>query len=361
MQPKKAQRSWQHLIGIFALAVVVCLYVWASSQPRDHVFGGETMGTTYTVKIARATLTKRELKTLQDEIKDLLGSVNSHMSMYDTDSDISRFNKTRETEFVAVSDDTAAVTGFALEIARLTGGAFDPTVMPLVSLWGFGPDGSPSTVPSLADVKSCLENVGYANVAVGEPASLSKSLPGVTLDLNAIAKGYAVDRIAARLVANGYPNVFVEVGGEVAAMGAPTQHERWRIAIDSPKKDSLPGEQVMQIVNLRDECIATSGDYRSFFEDQGRTYSHLLDPRTGYPVSNGVASATVIAHDCMTADALATALMVLGPCAGIDVIENYHGAKALLILHSPGGRFTQVVSAGFRRHIEASRESALVK
>ena len=356
MQSKVIHPPRRAIIGVIVLVIAtVSLHRLASKHHADYEISGETMGTTYSVKIADSAISPRTMRAMKNEIEDLLSDLNGCLSTYDSVSEISRFNSTQNTNSVEVSLDTATVARFALKVAHQTDGAFDPTVMPLVSLWGFGPEFKVQAVPSPADIKGCLEDVSYRSVRVGNPPSLAKLSPGVTLDFSAVAKGYAVDRIAALLVTHGFSNVFVEVGGEVSAMGAPSQRSHWRIAIDSPRKDTPSGQQIFTAIQLRNECVATSGDYRNYFKDHGRAFSHVLDPRTGYPVSNGVASATVVAQDCMTADALATAIMVLGPHAGLNLIGKYDGAETLIILRTPDGSFTHRASPGFTRHAESSR------
>jgi thiamine biosynthesis lipoprotein len=356
MQSNVIHLSRRTLIGVIALvAAAVSLYCLAVKRPADYEIGGKTMGTTYSIKIADSAISPRKMRVIKSEIEDLLSNLNGCLSTYDSISEISRFNSSQNTNSVGVSLDTAAVARFALEVAHQTDGAFDPTVMPLVSLWGFGPDLKVQTMPSPADIKECMQDVGYKGVTVGNPPSLAKSSPQITFDFSAVAKGYAVDRIAALLVTHGFSNVFVEVGGEVSAVGASSQRNHWRIAIDSPREDTPSGQQIFTTIQLRNECVATSGDYRNYFKENGRAFSHVLDPRTGYPVSNGVASATVVAQDCMTADALATAIMVLGPQAGLNLIEKYDGAETLIILRTPDGNFTHRASPGFARHVDSSR------
>lgn len=324
------------LVAIIVLAVVsIILYGWSAKRPRDLEISGETMGTTYTIKIAHASLSKGDVNLLRSDIRNLLDRLNNRFSTYDENSEISRFNSSQDTNYVAVSYDTAAVTRFALAIARVTEGAFDPTVMPLVALWGFGPGNTIHAVPSPNAISTCLEDVGFEKLSVRYPTLLAKASPAITLDLNAIAKGYAVDCLAALLATNKCNNVFVEIGGEISATGRPSHHDAWRVAIDVPQMNAAPGLNIMSVIELRDACVATSGDYRNYFTADDRVFSHVIDPRTGYPVSNRVASVTVTAEDCMTADALATALMVLGLDAGMRTIDKYEDTDALFILRRP--------------------------
>ncbi|MEM6979018.1 MAG: FAD:protein FMN transferase, partial [Planctomycetota bacterium] len=236
--------------------------------------------------------------------------------------EISRFNASASTDWFPVSPETAQVVSFALEISETTGGAFDVTVGPLVNLWSFGPESRDRQLPSSDAISDAKRNVGYRHLhARLEPPAIRKDLPELEVDLSAIAKGHGVDRIVALLTSAGssrapVEDVFVEIGGEVRVTGSKGITQ-WKVGIQTP--DSI-APSILAAVPLEDDAMATSGDYRNFFEVDGKRFSHTIDPITGSPVSHQLASATVIAPTCMAADAWATALTVLGPDRGRDLI-----------------------------------------
>lgn len=250
-------------------------------------------------------------------IATALERVNQTMSTWIADSEVSRFNRAPADEWFPVSAETAQVVQLAQEIAVSSDGAFDVTVMPLVSLWKFGPEGKtnpgkfvPPTDQQIADVR---QRVGYQHLEVQtDPPALRKTVDGLQIDLSAIAKGFAVDKVAEALEARGVKNYLVEVGGEVRVTGSASRGA-WTIGIERPLAD---GREVLRTVKLSDAGLATSGDYRNFVQHDGKLYSHTIDPRTGRPVTHTLTSVSVIADTCVEADAAATAIMVLGPDAG---------------------------------------------
>lgn len=318
----------------------------------DRSFSGLTMGTLYNVQIVGAGIQETELRGLRSEVENLLRRINGQMSTYDPESEISRFSATTQTTPFPVSKEFAHVAAFALDVAAKSDGAFDPTVAPLVEVWGFGSKGSVTSAPPAEVIRKHKEQVGYRHLSVPSDASLRKSAPDIRLDLNAVAKGYAVDQVAELLKSKGYSNLLVEIGGEITALGHNKKRSPWRISIETPMPGAGVGEGQYKIVLLADRAIATSGDYRNYFEEQGKIYCHIIDPRTGWPVSNRVAGVSVIAHDCMTADAWATALTVLGPTEGLKCVEGLDGIEALLILRNDDGTYGDVMSPGFKRYIE---------
>lgn len=272
------------------------------------------MGTTYSVKLAATTLDEREIELLEERLETILLQVNRQMSTYLPDSEISRFNRYQAAGWFDISDDFARVLSEAIEMSRRTGGAFDVTVGPLVNLWGFGPQ-ERDEVPDPSAIREALESVGFEKLDVRiDPPQVRKESPHVYCDLSAIAKGFAVDKIAMELEANNMNDYLVEIGGEVRCRGHNENGERWRIGIDSPDQQRT----VKRVVLLNDKCIATSGDYYNFFEKGGVSYSHTLDPRTGYPIVHGLRSVSVLHDSCMMADALATAISVMGPEEGYE-------------------------------------------
>ncbi len=297
------------------LSTVLCLCLAACSREAP-VLTGSTMGTSYSVIVP--SLKKSDQAKLKSQVDAKLAEVNAAMSTYQKDSSISRFNESASTHWFDVSQGFALVTSAALDIASRTGGAFDPTVGPLVKRWGFGKD--PGTdIPAADEISQLLAVTGFENLQVDTNSSaIKKSNIQLQLDLNAIAKGYAVDQLAAVVSALGYRNYLVEIGGELRVSGVNADGDPWRIGIERP--DAASDQKTG--LYLTDGGIATSGDYRNAFESDGVRYSHIIDARTGSPVSHGLASVTVVADSAMMADGWATALMVLGPEEGMKVARQ---------------------------------------
>lgn len=295
---------------------------------------GATMGTTYTIKAA-ALPSNVDPTLLHREIEAVLESVDRRMSTYDPESELSRFNRSTDTGWFPVSSDTARVIDEALRIGQLTGGAFDVTVGPLVDLWHFGPGRKEAgEAPSPEKVAAARERVGFERLEVRlAPPAVRKSRGDVRVDLSGIAKGFAVDRVAALLERRGVENYMVEIGGETRTRGRNSRGTPWQIAIEAPSETT---RTVQEVVRPGAQAMATSGDYRNYFISGGRRYCHILDPRTGRPVVHRLVSATVLDASCATADALATALMVLGPEKGYE-LASQRGMPALLLIATESG------------------------
>jgi len=274
------------------------------------VFSGMTMGTSYSIKVSGLP-ERYGFDQLRTEIESLLDRIDRTMSTYNPESEVSRFNQYEDTSLFPVSSEVLEVLEESQRISELTGGALDITVAPLVNLWGFGADGRAAVVPDELRIEALLKQTGYQKIEVRrEPPSVRKRLPGVTIDLSSVAKGHAVDRVAMLLEAKGVLGYLVEIGGEIRTGGFKTGKAPWVIGIERP----VSGERaVQQVVTMGDNSMATSGDYRNYFEADGIRYSHLIDPTTGRPIRHQLASVSVIHRSCMTADGLATAVMVLGP------------------------------------------------
>jgi thiamine biosynthesis lipoprotein len=298
------------------------------------------MGTEYHVKVI-AEFTAEERGRLDALILDALSSVNDLMSTYDPKSELSRFNQWDKAEPFELSEKTAEVFRIALEVSAQTGGAFDVTVGPLVNAFGFGPDEAP-TPPDDATVAALRERVGYTMLTL-EGNQITKSRPDIYCDLSAVAKGYAVDVVADFIEAQGYDRYMVEVGGEVRAKGENLRGTAWQIAVEKPMEE---GRAVERIVALKDKALATSGDYRNFYVQDGQRFAHTIDPTTGRPVSHNLASASVLHESCAWADAYATALMVMGAEKGMALAEE-QGLAVLLISHGADGSFVEASTDAF--------------
>jgi len=348
IQPRPFHARKTIFVALVILALIAYSYVMAPDRARHERWQGATMGTTYRVTIADSPFSPEAVNALKEEIENYLDELNRQMSTYMPESEISRFNRTPSTDRFRVSLAFAAVVKEALKLSTLTGGAFDPTVLPLSELWGFGNATASEHFPTPAEIAEARQNVDYWLVRVPSPTELQKRRPGVRLSLDAIAKGYAADEVARLIREKGAPNVFVEVGGDGIAYGESPQGAPWRIGIDVPRFGSTPGEAIQAVVPLSDQGIATSGDYRNFRSDpSGNRLGHLLDPRTGTPVENDVGSVTVVAESCALADGLATALYVLGPERGLALVEENPGVEAYFVLRDADGGFRERASPGF--------------
>lgn len=300
---------------------------------------GATMGTTYQVQLAGVTLTEEDQNALVEAVDAELLAVNEAMSTYMPDSEISRFNR-QEADGVPfpISERFREVMRRSIEVYEQSGGAFDPTLEPLISLWGFGAESSETEEPTAEQIEQRLTRVGLNKVVLQEN-TLRKTVPGLELNLSAIAKGYGVDRVAALLQEAGYTNIYVEIGGEVVCEGVNARRIPWVIGVQLPEREA--GSSLIRRLSLHNRALATSGDYRNYLGPEAEHRHHILDPRTGRPAGHTLASVSVLAADCMTADAVATALYVMGTREGMEWLQSRAGMDALFIDRSEEGfRFT---------------------
>ncbi len=308
-----------------ALALFIALAVGSTAGCRSQSPPVQRqqylMGTTMSISIAGAetTLAHRAADAAFQEIRRLEGL----MSTYLADSDISRVNRGAGQASVVVDAEVLGVIREALRYAHLSGGAFDIAFKPLARLWQFEPGSVP---PSTAAVHAVLPLVDYRNVLIDEDGRVRLVRPGMAIGLGGIAKGYAADRAAEILEKMGIANATINAGGDVRVMGRPSPDRPWRIGIQHPRKR----QALLDEVSLSMGAVATSGDYERFFVHEGQRYHHLLDVRTGFP-ARGCMSVTVIAASAMTADALSTAAFVLGPEAGLALIEGQPGVEAMIV------------------------------
>ncbi len=311
---------------------------------KEIVFTGKTMGTTYQVKVVAGFF--QNAGDLGPAIERRLDEINQSMSIYRKDSEISRFNRHISREPFRISDDFVRVMEVSQPLFEMAGGAWDPTVAPLVELWGFGVKDPTGRIPEQDAIESRLKSVGFHQLECKDHRYLLKKHPALSLDLGSIAKGFGVDQVAEVIAAAGFQDYLVEIGGEVVAAGYRKDGTNWRIGINTPVQGS-PFDQVYKVVTLHHQAMATSGDYRNFFVMNGKTYSHVIDPRTGYPVSNGVVSVSIIAKSCTYADGLATAVMVMGRPAGMALIRKLPDVEGMIVERDPSGRLTDYYSEGF--------------
>ncbi len=337
------------IVPAIFVGALFAVYVWRSpvEEPgrREVLFAGPALGTTYSVKVvAVGDLSSEQRTSIEAAIRETLAAIDASMSTWREDSELERFNR-HGTEPFLLSPALDEVMAKALEIGSRSGGAFDITVGPLVDAWGFG-SGGRSRTPSTERVAELLERTGSHRLTLDRQSrTLRKNAGRIRCDLSAIAKGYAVDKLAAALTGVGYSDFMVELGGEVVARGRNASGETWRLGIEVPDPER---RAVHAVVALDGMALATSGNYRNFRIEDERVVSHIIDPRTGRPVIHTLASVSVVAETCMEADAWATALSVLGPEEGLEVARR-EGLAALFIAHPPGGELEETSTAAFDR------------
>lgn len=289
------------------------------------------MGTTYhIVAITNTSLSRNDLK---NAIEAELDQVNKHLSNWDESSELSRFNRSKSLKATKISNKLKRVMIAANEVHEKSGGAFDVTLGPLINLWGFGPRKPETPLPTEQKIISALQRVGQqTNLKLNTVApSIAKLNPGTTINLSAIAKGFGVDEVASILKKHKIEDFMVEIGGDLFARGSNPSGKPWRIGIEKPLPDN---RSIQQIIGLTNVGMATSGDYRNYFEKDDIRYSHIINAKTGYPIKHKTAAVTVIANNSMLADAWATALLVLGERAGMKVAKE-HSLAAYFIFRSP--------------------------
>jgi len=298
-----------------------------------HTFTGQVMGTWYSVKYLPPSLSVLSFEELDVQIHVQLTRVDQLMSTYKPESEVSRFNRALPGEWFEVSTETLDVISLAQKISEKTAGAFDISVARLVDLWGFGPDYRAEQVPDEDQLFAVLVEVGYENIELHDSELKLRKKTPLHIDLSAIAKGYGVDLVADLLDESNVATYMVEVGGEIRTRGLKPNGKPWRIAIESPNKDQ---RDVHSIIDITDRAVATSGDYRNYFEKDGQRFSHTIDPKTGYPITHNLASVTVIGETAAEVDALATAFSVLGLDQAMRYAKAYNIA-AYFIVKGPEG------------------------
>ncbi|WP_428980174.1 FAD:protein FMN transferase [Catenovulum adriaticum] len=318
---------------IWLALIALAFFVSCTKQNEFETLAlqGRTMGTTYHVTLVGKS-NQIDKTQLQADIDAILVDVNNKMSTYQSDSELSLFNQNTSTDAVALSAETAKVISKAIDIGMQTHGALDVTVGPLVNLWGFGPDGRPNKVPSDSKVESIKTHIGLDKLTYDQ-GHLTKSDPKVYVDLSAIAKGFGVDQVADHLESVGVADYLVEIGGEMRLKGQKLNGENWRIAIEKPESFD---RAVQQVIEPGDNALATSGDYRNYFEQDGVRFSHTIDPTTFKPINHKLVSVSVITSTCMEADGLATALNVMGPEKAFD-FAKMHDLAVYLVVKSDTG------------------------
>jgi len=354
----------------FVLLLVVLLLIWfgrSVQKVSNPSWEQPTMGTLCHITIS-GSIPKNELAALREKIDAELETVNQRMSTWQSDTEISQFNHFQSLEPFSVSPEFLTVVRRALKIAEITDGAFDPTVKPLVDHWGFGSRQMSNIEYEISndEVACIMEFIGWKKVRLSND-TLIKLHPKLQLDLSAIAKGYGVDAVAEVIHSSGRNDFLVEIGGEIVVSGLNRERNPWRVGVESP--NAANGDGVFQTLELLDGAMATSGDYRNFrIREDGSRFSHIIDPITGHPAETDVASVSVLANSCMDADAVATALFVMGSEKSFQWLDlrysesafgipqkkrpererpNHPEFEAFFILHSTNGTFTTRTTDGF--------------
>ena len=330
--------------NFLGVALLLLLSIWIISKNNRpapfHTDKGLIFGTMYQITYQHPTSLKSEIEA---ELKRIDGS----LSPFNDTAIISRINRN---ETVVADSLFTKVFRKSMQVSKETAGAFDITVAPLVNAWGFG--FKKGRFPDKQMVDSLLQFVGYEKVALQENGEVTKSDPRLMLNCSAVAKGYAVDVVADLLQSKGINNLMVDIGGEVVVRGSNPQQKLWRIGINKPVEDSLATNQELQtILELTDVGIATSGNYRNYYLHEGKKYAHTIDPRTGYPVQHTILSSTVVTADCMSADAYATAFMVMGLEEAKEFLKQHPELEVYFIYSQPDGSYGTFCSEGMNKYI----------
>lgn len=327
------------LIIILAVVIAACQPVRKNEYTK---ISGFAQGTTYSITYENATN-----HDYSPAIDSLLKAFDKSLSIYDSTSIISRINANDTA--VQVDDWFIEVFNKSAEVNKASDGAFDITVGPVVNAWGFG--NGPVAKHDTAYIQSLLQYVGMDKVSLNGQ-KITKKYPEVKLDVNALAQGYSVDVVCRFFDEKGIKNYLVEIGGEVRGKGTNAKNNLWRIGIDRPEEGNMmPGNELQAIIQIDNKALATSGNYRAFYVENGVKYAHTIDPKTGFPAKNTLLSATVVCDDCMTADAYATAFMVLGVDEGKELLAKLKGIEVYFIYSDDQGKYQVFYSEGMKKMI----------
>jgi len=331
--------------GILLKVVIIFLGFSLTACQQESGFvrlNGFTMGTSYQVTLQS---TKEQANQLHQKIENRLKNINQLMSTYIDDSELSKFNRSKTLDCQLVSSETYFVVRNAIEISKKTGGKFDVTLAPLISEWGFDKKQTSDVVPNQERIDTLLQQIGYKNIRL-EKQCIQKLHENISINLSAIAKGYGVDEIAELLTNSGIKNYLVEIGGETASMGVNPKSTPWRLAIEAPIKQQ---RQIQQIFSPLGLSVATSGDYRNYFEKDGVRFSHTIDPTNGKPITHKLVSATVLHKQTMLADAYATAFMVMGVEDSLKFAKE--NKLPIYLLVKNGDDFEAIYTESFKKYL----------
>jgi thiamine biosynthesis lipoprotein len=331
----------KYLVTVFAIIIAVAFSSCKKAEFEN--FNGFAQGTTYS--IVYESLKNAGPDSLKREVEKILHDFDMSLSLYQESSLLSRVNRNED---ITVDQFFEEVYRKSVSISEMSDGAFDITIGPLARAWGFGPDDQKNFSEAKRD--SLMKLVGMSKISLAD-GKVIKSDPGISLDFNAIAQGYSVDVVCRFFDDLGVKNYLVEIGGEVRARGTKNGN-LWRIGIDKPEDNNIiPGQSLQAIVRITDRSLATSGNYRKFYVEDGIKYSHTIDPKTGYPAKNRLLSATILAGDCATADGIATACMVMGHEKSIQFISSNPQFSAYFVISDDDGNYQTWISDNLKEFI----------
>jgi FAD:protein FMN transferase len=334
-----------------SIGIIILVAVNIAARAADLPFlawQGNTMGSTYTVKVVEASLNDKQLEELKTEVDLRLQEINRQMSHYQTNSELSRFALAPANRPFPISREFANVVRLAMDLNQRSQGAFDPTLGPVINLWGFGEKTEIRKTPPEAEVKKALALTGCWHLTISANNELIKDIDGLQLNLGAIAKGFGTAEMGRVLRAHGLTNYYVSISGEVLTSGHNPNGQKWQVGISAPVSNWRDGDPLVAVLGVSGQAVSTSGDYQKFFLDENdRRLCHIFDAKTGHPVQHNLGSVTIVAGNGLLADGLATSTFILGPDAGLRFIEGYTNAAALFIIREAEGQFRQVLSSRF--------------
>lgn len=338
---------WHKVLALVCLAFSLVSTSGCKPSPVVWHFQGETMGSHYHVTVVNPPEGLAE-GALGNDIATRLAFLHSTLTSFDDNSEVAHFNASPIGQWTPVSRDLFAVLAMSQQVSRESGGAFDVTVAPLIELWGFGRRNTDDQIPSDEAIAAARQQVGYSGLELDESHTSARRVRPVIINVSSLGDGYGADAVDAVLRAHGCTDYLVDVAGEMRVRGGSPRGDAWRVAIEAP--DEMPGT-VYKALRLADGwAVSTSGDYRNYFERDGVRYSHTIDPVTGRPIVHKLASVTVVGRDAMRADALSTALMVVGPDRGMALAKAL-GLNAFFIIRQDGG-FVARFTPGFEQFLE---------
>mgnify|MGYP003966797365 CR=1 FL=1 len=336
------------IFDLLLITILICFLNGCFKQtPEKQIsFNGRTMGTTYSIKLYPAN-SEINTEQLQEKITQVLSQVDRTMSTYKNKSDISQFNQLKSTQWINFPAELVNVISEAQRIAKLTKGSLDITVGALVDLWGFGKITQTEAIPDSRDIEKLLQIVGFENIDIHPTRNqIKKRHPDISIDLSAIAKGYGVDKVSELLEKEGIHDFLVEIGGEISVMGLKNNTAPWILAVEKP---STKMRSIHQKLTLTNQSMATSGNYRNYFEKAGKRYSHIINPKTGRPINHSTASVSVVHSSCMTADAWATGLLAMGYEKGYQLAEQKK--LAVYFIYRKGDQFINLATTAFKQYL----------
>jgi FAD:protein FMN transferase len=346
----RSRLLWR-LSYLLCLSSLLTLLSACGADSGQSRLSGRTMGTSWSISYLPDSRSV-PAQELQKGVADILERINSSMSTYRKNSEITRFNQAPGDQWVSASPDFFQVLEAALKIGQISGGAYDVTVGPLVDRWGFGPGHQLPNIPEKKEIAAILSSVGQQRLKIDSNSQTIMKPAGLSLDLSSIAKGYAVDKVAEYMLGQHIDNFLVEVGGEMRLSGRSARGDDWRIAIEQPDGGS---RGIARTIALTDAAVATSGDYRNYFELDDKRYSHTIDPRTGHPIIHDLVSVTIVHPSAMMADGWATALTVLGTAQAMSVAQEQ--GLAVYFIRREGDAFLSSHSEAFAPYLQTSEGS----